>query len=525
MPPRPKAPQPSPILTLTTQELEDLLASLPNKTPKEQAEIAALLEQAETERHLQECRDNFLTFVTEMWPGFVCGPHHKIMAEEFQAMAEGKTKRLTISLAPRSGKSMLTSVFFPAWFLGKYPDKKVLQASHKAELAVGFGRQVRELFSDPMFKKIFPGVSLKADNKAAGRWGTSHGGTYYATGVGAGISGFGSDICLVDDPVADVDAPLAMHDPEIFNKVYNWYMVGPRQRLQPGGRVAVISTRWGQRDLIGRLLEDQKNKGADKWRVLEFPAIFTDKDGKEHSYWPEFWSLEELQATRAAVTASESRWMWNAAYQQNPTGEEGALLKNEWWNVWKHDFEPECEFKIQCWDTANKATQRSNYSVCTTWGVFYPQDAKSAHIILLDLFMDKLEFPALKAEALRQYRNHEPDSCVIEGKNAGDSLIFELRKMGLYVENFTPTRGDGDKVQRVNAITDIFASGVVWIVDKEWRSVVQEQCQAFPMGTDDDIVDTVSMALARFRRGNFIRLDSDEEDEYEPNYLEKADYY
>ena len=331
--------------------------------------------------------------------------------------------------------------------------------------------------------------------------------------------------CLIDDPHSDQEAPLAAFDPEIFNRVYEWFNAGPRQRLQPGGRIILTATRWGLRDLIGRLKDDEKQRGADKWKKIEFPAIYQDKDGKDRSYWPEFWPLEELQATKAAIIAGGSAWKWNAQYLQNPTSEEGALIKKAWWNVWKHDFEPDCEFKIQVWDTANKATQRSNYSVCTTWGVFYPQDADSAHIILLDMFMDKLEFPDLKTKALQLYRKHEPDSLVIEGKNAGDSLIFELRKMGLYVENFTPTRGDGDKVARVNAITDIFASGVVWIMDREWRATVEDQAVAFPNGTDDDIVDTISMALARFRRGNFIRLASDEEDEYEPNYLEKADYY
>lgn len=508
---------------LTDAQIQDAIAKLPSLPKEDREELARLLDQAAKERRLQACRDDFLKFVEAMWPTFVCGPHHEEMSRQFQRIAEGKERRITISMPPRSGKSMLTAVFFPAWYLGKFPEKKILQVSHKAELAVGFGRQVRELFSDPFFQEVFPGVVLKGDNKAAGRWATNKGGTYYACGVGAGMAGFGADLCLIDDPHSDQEAPMAAFDPEIFNRVYEWYATGPRQRLQPKAAIAIIQTRWGQRDLIGRLLDDQKNKGADKWNNVVFPAII-EEDGAQRSYWPEFWELDELLATRAAIIASGSLWRWNAQYMQNPTGEEGALIKSEWWKVWPRDYPPACEFVIQAWDTANRATERSDYSVCTTWGVFYDEDGR-ANIILLDCFRDKLEFPRLKETALRLYRSDpKPDACIIEGKNSGDSLIFELRSMGLFVENFTPTRGDGDKVVRVNAVTDIFASGVVWIMDREWTSDVIDECQAFPLGLHDDIVDTVAMALSRFRRGNFIRLDLDE-DEEDPDYSRPANYY
>ena len=457
-----------------------------------------------------------------MWPQFICGPHHIQMAKEFQSIADGKLKRVTISMPPRSGKSELTSYLFPAWFLGKFPDKKILQISHKGDLAVGFGRKVRNLFSDPKFLEIFPGVKLKADNKAAGRWETNHGGSYYAAGVGAGLAGFGADLCLIDDPHSDTEAPNAAFDPEIFNRVYDFYQVGPRQRLQPKAAIAIIQTRWGERDLIGRLLADQKDKGADKWENIVFPAI--KEDGE--SYWPEYWPTEELLATKSAIIAAGSAWKWNAQYQQNPTGEEGSLIKSAWWNLYPKSAPPRCEFIIQCWDTATRATQRSDYSVCSTWGVFYPDDDVVAHIIMLDCYRDKVEYPDLKAKALELYKDPrwEVDALVIEGKNSGDSLIFELRKMGIYVEAYTPTRNDGDKVMRVNAVTDIFKSGVVWIMDKEWTEQVLSESQAFPMGAHDDIVDTISMALNRFRKGHFIRLETDEE-ERDTDFSAKAAYY
>ena len=339
--------------------------------------------------------------------------------------------------------------------------------------------------------------------------------------------------CLIDDPHSDTDAPNAAYDPEIFNRVYDFYTSGPRQRLQPGGKIAIIQTRWGQRDLIGRVLDDQKSRGGDKWKVIEFPAI--REDGK--SYWPEYWPIEELEATRAAIIAGGSLWKWNAQYQQNPTGEEGAIIKSGWWKIWGQDNPdkpknpniiqklPKCEYIIQSWDTASRTTQRSNYSVCTTWGIFHPDWSDLPQIILIDCWRDKLEFPDLKAKALELYKEWEPDSCIIEQKSAGEALVQEFRRMGLYVEDFTPTRGDGDKVARINSISDVFSSGVVWIADEQWTSTVLDECQAFPMGANDDIVDTVGLALHRFRRGHFIRLESDDADTEETNPFERADYY
>ena len=339
--------------------------------------------------------------------------------------------------------------------------------------------------------------------------------TYFANGVL-------THNCLIDDPHNEQEAIAGIYDPEVYNKTYEWYLTGPRQRLQPGAKVAVISTRWSKIDLIGRLLEDAKHRGGDKWVEICIPALLDDDT---RSYWPDYWPLEELLATKRAIVATGSLWRWNAQYQQSPTSEEGSLIKSKWWRTWDKRNMPRCEFVIQAWDTASRTTQRSNYSVCTTWGVFHNEEEDCSQIILLDCWRDKLEFPDLKAQALALYKEWEPDSCVIEQKSAGEALITEFRRMGLYVEDYTPTRGDGDKVARVNAITDIFASGVVWIRSAEWTSTVLEEAQAFPMGANDDIVDTIAMALSRFRRGNFISLASDDDDMSEDEPMKKADYY
>jgi predicted phage terminase large subunit-like protein len=226
--------------------------------------------------------------------------------------------------------------------------------------------------------------------------------------------------------------------------------------------------------------------------------------------WPEFWSLEELEKLKAELPISK----WSAQYQQDPTSEEGALLKREWWRIWEKDRPPECEALLVSWDTAFKKTERSDYSACTTWGIFYNDENGKPipNIILLDAFKDKMEFPELKRTALEHHKQWQPDMTIIEAKASGSPLIFELRAAGVPVTDFTPSRGQ-DKIARVNAITDLFASGAVWCPDTRWSEEVIEECAAFPAGSHDDYVDSVSQAMLRFRQGGFVKIYTDEEDE------------
>lgn len=466
-------------------------------------------------RELLDCQENFLPFVRKMWPQFVAGKHHEKLAQAFEAIARGELKRVCISLPPRFTKSEFASYLFPAWFLGKFPNKMIMQASHKADLAVGFGRKLRNLVDTELYNEIFPDLSLRADSKAAGRWNTKQGGSYYAAGVGAGLAGFGADLCIIDDPHDEQEAMHGAHDPAIFAKAFDWYQTGPRQRLQPGAAILVIHTRWSKQDLIGRLTQAMIEKeGADKWHIIEIPAL--DENGI--SAWPEYWPTDELLATKANIPPVR----WNAQYMQNPTGEEGALVKREWWKRFPANRMPEMEFVIQSWDTAHRKTQRSDYSVCTTWGVFKDEDGKT-NVGLMHVWRDRVEFPELKAKALELYNRYTPDACIIEGKAAGDALIQELRHMGVPVSSYTPSRGE-DKIVRVNAVTDFFASGIVWAPSTQEADELIEEFADFPYGHHDDMVDASTLALLRFRQGNFLRLDSDEEEEeFQPNA--RAKYY
>lgn len=762
----------------------------------------------------EEAQLDFLKFAHAMWPGFINGRHHKVMAKKFEDIASGKIKRLIINMPPRHTKSEFASYLLPAWFLGKYPNKKIIQTSNTAELAVGFGRKVRNLVGSEQYAKIFPNVNLRQDSKAAGRWSTNKDGEYFAIGVGGTVTGKGADLLIIDDPHSEQEAALASGDPSVFDKVYEWYTSGPRQRLQPGGSIVVVmcmtgdtsvlmadgsstqlkniragdvvatfdkgrlgarkinnwrssgvdsiykvqtqsgkilranerhpflvmnegvlewtrlnqlserdllvslkdavgrqdlksraepaqpakqkqattekipvhpikklalmesglessanadsqftakdcvqpaiekathhpqqplisaehvasntgmesrhqtmsawlksartgamsvvsrllrktqgrigtessaltttmtreksgdcfattatlqlatersqaflkelhrisdftvdpivsitpdgqeevfdvevdgtenfiangivshNTRWAKRDLTGRIIKSALEKdGNDEWEVIDFPAILPS----DKPLWPEFWKLEELEALRSELPVAK----WNAQYQQSPTSEEGAIIKREWWKEWTKEDPPRCEFIIQSWDTAFLKSERADYSACTTWGVFYMnENVEDAHVILLDAFKKRMEFPELKQKAFNHYKEWEPDAFIVEAKASGAPLIFELRAMGIPVQEFTPSRGN-DKMVRINSVSDLFASGKVWAPSTRWADELMEEMAAFPNSDHDDLVDSATQALIRFRKGGFIRLQTDEQDEVH-SFRRKASYY
>jgi predicted phage terminase large subunit-like protein len=404
----------------------------------------------------------------------------------------------------------------PAWFLGKFPGKKIIQTSNTAELAVGFGRKVRNLVGSEQYSRIFPDVTLRSDSKAAGRWSTNANGEYFAIGVGGTVTGKGADLLIIDDPHSEQEAAIAATNPEVYDKVFEWYSSGPRQRLQPGGAIVVIMTRWSKRDLVGKILKSSIEREGEEWEIIEFPAILPSGN----SLWPEFWPINELIALKTELPVSK----WNAQYMQTPTSEEGAMVKRDWWQIWEKEDPPRCEFIIQSWDTAFTKNERSDYSACTTWGVFYlNENTDDPNIILLDALKQRLEFPELKAKALEMYKEWEPDAFIVEAKAAGSPLIFELRRMGIPVSEFTPTRGN-DKIARMNSVTDLFSSGKVWAPPRRWAEEVIEEMAAFPNSEHDDLVDSSTQALIRYRKGGFISLPSDEPDE-PIHFRRKAAYY
>jgi predicted phage terminase large subunit-like protein len=458
-------------------------------------------------QHVKLCQDHFLYFVQEIWPDFICRKeserkkwgHHQIIADQFTQIATNRKGRLIINMPPRHTKSEFASVYFPAWIIGKYPKLKIMQVSHNTELAVRFGSKVRNIIDSKEYKQIFGDVKLREDSKAKGRWETNQGGEYYAAGVGASITGRGADLLIIDDPHTEQDS---MSD-SAMERAYDWYTSGPRQRLQPGGSILLVMTRWAEDDLTGRLLKAQTEPKADSWKQISFPAILDSGN----PVWPEYWNLEELEKIKASVPIRN----WSAQYMQEPTSEEGAILKREWWQPWKGQI-PNLMHVIQSYDTAFSKKETADYSAITTWGVFFPEEGGAPHMILLDAIRGKYDFPELKAVALDANKYWEPETIIIEQKATGEPLTQEFRRMGIPVVPFVPSKGN-DKYTRVNACAPVFESGQVWYpFGEKFADDVMDECAAFPHGANDDYVDSTTQAVLRYRQGNFIELYSDHND-------------
>ena len=476
-------------------------------------EILALEQARRTLAVREAAQDDFMTFVNHVYDGFIEGAHHKRVATEFEKLATERGSRIIINMPPRHTKSEFASYLLPAWLIGKNPALKIIQTTHTAELAVRFGRKVRNLMEMSEYKEIFPDVDLKADSKAAGRWETAQGGEYYAAGVGGAITGRGADLLIIDDPHSEQDA---LSDTALEN-AYEWYTSGPRQRLQPGGSIVVVMTRWSMKDLTGKLVKAQATDVlSDQWDIVEFPAILPS----DNVLWPEFWNKDELLRVKASLSVGK----WNAQWQQNPTASEGAIIKKEWWNLWEKEAVPPVSYLMQSYDTAFSKKETADYSAITTWGIFQPDEGGPDHLILMDAQRGRWNFPELKEKALEEYNYWDPDMVIIEAKATGTPLTDELRNIGIPVVNYTPSKGR-DKHTRMHMVAPIFESGKVWAPDKKFADELIEECAAFPHGEHDDYCDSMSMALIRYRRGGFLRLDSDEEDPIPEYRLTPRMYY
>ena len=442
------------------------------------------------EKQIQnKAKNDFLSFVKCVWPDFIEGSHHRHVAKKFNDLATGKLKRLIVNMPPRHTKSEFASFLLPAWMVGRNPKLKIIQATHTGELAIKFGRKAKHLIDSEEYHKIFD-TRLQEDSKAAGRWETAQGGEYFAAGVGGAITGRGADLLIIDDPHSEQDAM----SPSALENAYEWYTSGPRQRLQPGAAIVLVMTRWSTKDLTAMLLKAQKEVKGDQWTVIEFPAIMDHEP-----VWPEYWSLDELEKVKATLPTAK----WNAQFMQNPTSEEGAIIKREWWRKWEEDWIPPLQHIIQSYDTAYLKKETADFSAITTWGVFKPSEDEPVNLILLDAIKGRYEFPELRRVALDQYKYWNPETVIIEAKASGLPLTYELRQMDIPVTNFTPSKGN-DKHVRVNACAPLFESGMIWAPEQKFAEEVIEECAAFPYGDHDDLVDSMTQAVMRFRQGGFL---------------------
>jgi len=486
------------------------LEDLDQLPPKIRDRAKQLLSGISEEEKKEKAQNNFLYFTKHIWPEFIEGEHHKIISEKFDKLATGEIKRLIVNMPPRHTKSEFASTLLPAWMIGREPKLKIIQTTHTGELAVRFGRKAKTLIDSPEYQEIFQ-TRLREDSQAAGRWETAQGGEYFAAGVGGAITGRGADLLIIDDPHSEQDAM----NMTALERAYEWYTSGPRQRLQPGGKIVCVMTRWNTKDLTGILLKNQSEPKSDQWDIVEFPAIMPS--GKP--VWPEYWKLDELESVKASLSLGK----WNAQWMQNPTSEEGAILKREWWKDWDKDYIPKLEHVIQSYDTAFMKKETADYSAITTWGIFRENEDSPAQLLLLDAVKDRFEFPELRRVAKEQYDYWQPETVLVEAKASGLPLTYELRNMGIPVVNYTPSRGN-DKHTRVNSVAPLFESGNIWApLSKQFAQEVIEECAAFPFGDHDDLVDSTTQAVMRFRQGGLLMHPEDYEDEKTPP--KKYKYY
>ena len=481
-------------------DLKDIdISKLPSDVRKELLQLQVMVAEKKIKN---KAKVDFMSFVKTVWPDFIEGPHHRVIAQKFNDLANKKINRLIVNMPPRHTKSEFASYLLPAWMVGRNPKLKIIQATHTGELAVRFGRKAKTLIDSEEYAKVFE-TRLREDSQAAGRWETAQGGEYFAAGVGGAITGRGADLLIIDDPHSEQDA-MSLN---AFDNAYEWYTSGPRQRLQPGGQIVLVMTRWSKKDLTGVLLDNQKKVKGDQWEVVEFPAII-DHGTEKRPVWPQYWKMDELESVKATLPVGK----WNAQWMQEPTSEEGAIIKREWWNKWEKEDLPDVTYVIQSYDTAFSKKETADFSAITTWGVFYPEEGGKPNIILLDCVKERLDFPELRRAALEQYKYWEPDMVIIEQKASGTPLTHELRQMDIPVMTFTPSRGN-DKHVRVNTCAPLFESGLIWAPDTKFAEEVIEECASFPYGDHDDLVDSMTMAIMRFRQGGFLQHPEDYEDE------------
>ena len=485
------------------------------RTEEKKALFAKLLETARV-----RCRDDFHGFVQLLAPlvlpeDFKDGRHIRLICDKLMAVERGDIPRLMLMMPPGSMKTVLVNKLFVSWCLGRHPTWQILSVSHTTELSERFGRDVRDLISSDEYEKVFPATVLRKDVRAAGRWYTTKKGVYTAAGAGTSIAGMRANLGILDDVLSEQSA----RSENDRRALIAWYPGGFRTRLLPGARVVMVGTRWHHEDLQGWLLEQQgKNKRSDQWEVIKIPALLDDEGATllglpaGESYWPEMWSTESMEQTKANTSAHD----WSALYEQNPTPEEGALFKAEWFKEWPHDAPPNCSYVLMSLDTAFSKRETADYSVVQVWGIFHltQTDSKGIetrvpHMLLLSSKRGRWEYPELRQETQKSYDKFKPDVVVIEKKASGQSLIQDLQRAGLPVREFMPDR---DKISRANAITPILASGRLWVPRRLWGEELIHEALQFPLGGNDDQVDAMSQAVLFMREG--FQIGTPEEDSW-----------
>ena len=434
----------------------------------------------------REARNSLLKFTEYTLPAYEAADHHKLICEKLEAVERGEIDRLMIFMPPRHGKSELASKRFPAWYMGRNPNKQIITTSCTAELATTFGREVRNIVANTEYGSVFK-TRLTSDSKAAGRWNTSDGGAYIAAGVGGSIIGKGAHIALIDDPVKDrKDADSET----VRDSIYNWYRGTLYHRLMPGGAIVLIQTRWHEDDLAGRLLNDQES--GDKWDILDLPAL---DDGK--ALWPAWFDVKALTRIKAAIGPRD----WSSLYQQNPTPDEGTYFKRD--DFWRYDLKdlPNVR-KYQSADFAVTDEAEADDPDYTEIGIHGTCGAEIDGVPVTKLYLCLDGWSGRKApetwvnEYFNLQKRHKPlcefaEVGVIRRATEGLLRQQRLLRRAHGVIEWMPHIGD--KAANARALQALAQMGLVGLPNTDYGDYCLEQLIKFPAGKYDDAVDMMAL--------------------------------
>ena len=434
-------------------------------------------------------------FIKEVCPNYKFYRVHAELTKQLQRVIDDDCKRLIIQIPPRTGKSMLSSKLFPAAYLKAHPDRYIGISSYSAELAEGFSRAAREYYqsSGGLFDPV---------KRAVNDWGTQGGGGLWAAGVGGAVTGRSGHLLIIDDPVKnreDADSPRQME------KLWDWYTSTLYTRLEPVvGSIVVIQTRWSENDLIGRLLDSEMNvseKGRENWTILDLPAISEDIDSRPTlpvhcevvNDWreeqgialcPQRYDIQDYERIREAIGARD----FAALYQQRPAPESGNLFNPSWWNYYEHDdVMPEMQrvmLSVDCTFTDNGS---SDYVVGTVVG------QSNNRFYVLDMVRAKMDIIATIAMISRMYEKHALSGTIIELAASGYAAYQLLSRKVPGLIGFKPEKS---KVARATGIVPIVEAGNVYLpASVPWLDAFINEFSLFPASKNDDIVDSMSMAI------------------------------
>ena len=445
-------------------------------------------------------RNDFASFIErtfhELNPqaNFVPGPYIELLAATLEKCRNGQTKRQIINLPPRTLKSHAATVAYPAWLLGHDPSKQIICASYGQDLADKHARDCRTLMSSAFYLGLFPQTVLSPEKLSVNDFMTIAQGFRMATSVGGVLTGRGADIIILDDPMKPEDALS-----ETRRRASNdWYFNTLLSRLnsKENGVIIIVMQRLHQEDLVGEVME------REHWDVLSLPAIAMDDECYRYeglfggssfvrkageALHPERDSVETYRKIRETV----GEYNFESQYQQNPIPREGGLIKRDWLKFYApEELPPHFRMIVQSWDTANKAGELNDFSVCTTWGI------DGDRFYLLHVHRMRMTFPVLKRAAKELYERFKPRKVVIEDKASGTSLIQELKREGLYgIEPYQPPPGS-DKEMRTVGQSMKFESGQVLLpTNAPWLDDYVRELTGFPGAKFDDQVDSTTQAL------------------------------